>query len=143
MFPPLDRYAREEDAHDAAYDLFGKGRDLMEVGRFEEAINHLECSWRVSAHFKTAELLGRCYARLGVNGRALEWFGKGLEENPRWQGLYRLRAGVHERMGAIEEAIRDYEVVVSLTPHDKGSREALTRLRAMVKRDSDAQGGSE
>lgn len=45
--------------------LFNTARGLMEQGRFEEAAETFKQSIQVSPHFKSWELLGDCYMRLG------------------------------------------------------------------------------
>jgi tetratricopeptide (TPR) repeat protein len=89
-----------------------KGRNEMDAGRIEQAIQHFKQSLAENAHSKTAELLGECLLQLGRAAEALETLTLAVADGGAARPSY-LLAKAHLALGnpssaksALEESLR-------------------------------------
>ncbi|HUS34287.1 MAG TPA: tetratricopeptide repeat protein [Verrucomicrobiae bacterium] len=89
-----------------------KGRNEMDAGRLEQAVDHFKRSLAEDVHFKTSELLGECLLQLGRAAEALEPLTLSVAEGAAARPAY-LLAKAHLDMGntsaaksAVEESLR-------------------------------------
>jgi tetratricopeptide (TPR) repeat protein len=127
-----DSVLADDGRYDLSLQLYEAGRSEFEAGRHEAAVRVLQQSWELYRSSKTAEILARAYAALRQLEPALDWFDVSVHLNPRRQGVYRFRAEVHERLGNLGAALRDYETAVAINPDYKRCREAAARIREQI-----------
>lgn len=110
-------------------ELYYHGRTLFSQGNVVEAIVALNKSLLIASHFKTCELLGRCYEAVGDNVNAARHYEMGVAQNRRSNNTAVLLANVLLRLG---ETARSEELVVqvlSRSPTYGPARVLLQRLR--------------
>lgn len=133
----FDVTARDPGRYESDYEsgqLYEDATRFFDAQAFERALAVYLQSWSVDRHSKTAERIGLCYTTMGKFDDAMKWHDMAIAENPRRQGAYRTRAELFERLGDYDAAIRDYEMALSITPHFKLCRDAITRLQALLDR---------
>jgi tetratricopeptide (TPR) repeat protein len=106
---------------------------LKELGRFEEAVEHLERATEIEAdELAHHNLLGYCHYALGRHEEAVAVFRRALEIAPEsaidWSNV---AANLRE-LGRLEDAEAAYERALSLDPTLGLARRGLDRTRGLI-----------
>lgn len=101
------------------------GRALMRLERWREAASHFQTAIERLPAYSPAYLeLARARSSAGNLRGALAALGEGRRVDPNDPELYELEAGVWQRLGNRDAAVRAYETALPLAPKD-----ALIRVR--------------
>lgn len=116
--------------HDAALELYMRGKGLLEQGAPDQAARTLIDSWNSAPHFKTAELLGDTYRELGRPKDALLYYaaaiGLGSKQS---KAMYSLALCLEE-LGELFSAFRKVDESLSVNPKLRRAVEMRERLLA-------------
>jgi tetratricopeptide (TPR) repeat protein len=99
----------------------------MDAGRLREAVAAFRLSADASPHFKTLELLGECYLRLGEHEHAIVPLAAATTLN-RQSRAPSILAEVYERLGDRERAGDMARVALGRDPGDKRALGVLARV---------------
>jgi tetratricopeptide (TPR) repeat protein len=108
-------------------ELYETGRAHMDAGRLREAVEAFRLSADASPHFKTLELLGECYLRLGEHDRAIVPLAAATTLNLQSRAPSIL-AEVFERLGNLDRAEEMARVALSRDGANKRAQGVLARL---------------
>ena len=112
-----------------AYWLYGMGLEQYEKGNYSAAIQYFEQSNNVEEHFKTYEMLFRCWKGLGNSEKANSCIEKAYEMNPRNDKTAFEYAEYQAGAGNIEFAKIVLEGLIERNPTYKKARELLESLQ--------------
>jgi tetratricopeptide (TPR) repeat protein len=104
-----------------ADDLYHQGREAMEAGALEEAIERFRLSVAEWPHFKTLELLGECLLRLEQPREAIVPLAAATALNPQGRAPA-LLARAFLALGSYRDAFDQAEEALRRAP---GNRQAL------------------
>ena len=119
-----------------AQGLYHRGRELMDAGSLEDAIQALSQSAELHPHFKTLELLGECYLSVGRVREAIVPLAAATSLNEQSRAPALLADALY-KLGDNEQAIRLARLAMLRAPSNKLARSVLARLGVEV--DNDAQ----
>lgn len=74
---------------------------------------------------------GRSYLEMGEPGKALEFFSKAIQIDPKRGEVYLWMGMAHVVLGRADEAVKAFETAKALTPNDPRIREGLSKLEAL------------
>lgn len=125
------RKALQEDANQPLANLY-VGDILTNQKQFQEAIPHLQIAIAAYPELPKAYFfLGKSYAGIGDDRRALEAFRRALELDPRYQEVHYQLSQLFLRSNNKEESQRHLEIVKKLQLEDsKGFRENIEKSSA-------------
>jgi tetratricopeptide (TPR) repeat protein len=112
-------------------DYTAKIRDLMQVGRHDEAVAHCQHILRhYPKHIETYGLLGEACLEKGMYREAIEFFQRTLSADPE-NLIARVGLGIiYDEQGALPEAVWQMERAFELAPGNTEVRQELQRLYA-------------
>lgn len=116
------------------YDL---GVSFKEMGKFDEAINHLKkAAEGTKEKLKAYELLGRCYIEKGDFETAVDYLKKGLSidgfNQNEYLGLRFNLAIAYEATGRIDEALKECKIIESKDPQYFDIAQRIKKLESMA-----------
>ena len=111
-----------------AYDLYGLGREEYDKGNYSAAIAYFERSNLIDEHFKTYEMLFRCWKRLGEREKAKVCIEKAYALNPYNDKTALEYAEFHAEADDMETARTVLKKLVERNPTYKKAVEYLTGL---------------
>lgn len=119
----------------AAMDLLLKrGRDALEIGNIEAAVEHFTALTDHAPAFAEGwHGLASAYYQAGRLGPAMDALEHVLARNPQHFGALRGVGAINEQLGRSALAYEAYLRVLELRPHDEGILEALERLEGEVR----------
>jgi len=123
--PSID-HADWRDAEDA-HVLYDLAREQMHAGAFDKAATLFEKSAVQDPHFKTLELLGECYMKLGRFKNAIVPLAAATTLNRQFRAPL-LLAEVFLALGDITEASEWAELAGQRNPNSRRVKELLDRL---------------
>lgn len=114
----------------AAMDLLLKrGRDAMDVGDLDAAIEHFSALIDHAPRFAEGyHMRAMAYYNAERIGPALGDLEMALRHNPDHFGALRGLAVIFETLGDAERALRGYEMVLALHPNDEEAQNGVERL---------------
>jgi len=115
---------------DLGYDHYNIGMELLESGKFTEAMQSFKASLSLQSHFKTYERLYDCCKQLGYNEEAFQYIGFAFANNGANDKVAYAYASELSERGRSKEAAEILSGVLSRNPSYKKARELLTRLQA-------------
>ncbi|MBK9177886.1 MAG: tetratricopeptide repeat protein [Flavobacteriales bacterium] len=99
--------------------LFSKARNLLLLGRYQEAINcYQEALANDGPQAVTFSYIGECYEKMERYEQALIHYDQAIALDPNWLDAWIGRGVVKDIQGRLPEAIRDLEVAVRLQPEN-------------------------
>jgi tetratricopeptide (TPR) repeat protein len=101
----------------------------MERGRLDEAVDIFSRAFLLEPHFKTLELLGTCYQKLGRLQEAVVYLAAAAGLGNRQFRARFLLAEVLVLLGDIDSAVNKLEEAIELNPDYRSARELLKRIR--------------
>jgi uncharacterized protein HemY len=99
----------------------------MDAGRLRDAVEAFRRSVDVAPHFKTLELLGECYARLGEPERAVVPLAAATTLN-RQSRAPSILAEVFERLGDVDSAAEMARIALDRNAQNKRALAVLARI---------------
>ncbi len=111
------------------HDLYLAAREAIERGDLNKAVDLLCQSISNEPHFKSHELLGECYGKLGRTNLALREFEKAVQLNPRSEKSQTLLANCLADAGRTEEAKAVLGDLLSRNPTYGPAKRLLSRLQ--------------
>ena len=118
----------ESGATEKSSALYQDGRKAMAANDLNSAISLFERSTQYDPHFKTLELLGECFLKLGRNKEAVVPLAAsvGLGNKP-YRALYLLAQALNA-VGRKTDAIEKLNQAIETKPDYKSARELLRRI---------------
>lgn len=121
-----------EDDYATHYDL---GVSFKEMGRIDQAINHLKKAAEGDRErLKAYELLGRCYIEKEDYENAVDHLRRGLSQEGfsqrEYLGLRYNLAIAYEATGRIDEALKEYRIIESKEPRYFDIPERMRKLES-------------
>lgn len=115
----------------AADQAYLEGEQFFADGEYERALpKYDEALAHDPDHFHALRARARTLLQLGRNEEALALYDQAIEEHTDFAPLYANRGVLHDRMGAYEKAIEDYEHALRLDPElDEGPHWLIRFLR--------------
>ena len=96
-----------------------KWLELLMNDRSEELINFLRWRIRINPHNSMAHLyLGKAFARLSRNNKAIEAYKEAIRLEPESSNLYYSLGVSHIRLGSYNEAIQAFKKAIRIDPND-------------------------
>jgi tetratricopeptide (TPR) repeat protein len=124
--------SRAERSGGMGHGLYQRGREAMDSGKLDSAIEFLKQSAELKPHFKTLELLGECYLRSDQHGAAVVPLKASVELGAKpYRSLY-LLAQALEALGQRKDAIERLSQAVAIKSDYKAARALLDILRPSV-----------
>jgi len=108
-------------------ELYQEGRSLMDAGAFDQAAVVLSQSATARPHFKTLELLGECYTKLGRFQEAVPPLTAAVALNMQSRAAA-LLAEVFEKLGDRDDAIAMARTALERSPDNKRAQRVIERL---------------
>lgn len=131
---PFDERGKSPSAQ-----LYNHARELMDAGRVEDAIVVFQKSAANSPHFKTYELIGECYTKLGLLADAVPFLAAATTLN-RGVRAPSLLAEVWHMLGRHQEAIEAADIALLRDPQN--SKALKLRADALALLEKPRTGGS-
>lgn len=132
----LEEMRRRVAAHPTDAGLrFRLGKELLERGQPDEAIEHLQQSVKDPKHrVASLQMLGRAFAGKGILDLAIKQYSEAAEKiagmtDQRKEILYEL-AGVHERNGSSPDALAIFKTILEADFNYRDVRGRIDRLSA-------------
>lgn len=119
------------------HDLYPAAREVIATGDLNKAVDLLCQSISIEPHFKSHELLGECYGKLGQTNLALREFEKAVQLNPRSEKSQTLLANCLADAGRTDQAKAVLTDLLSRNPTYGPAKRLLSRLRSQHKDLSD------
>jgi tetratricopeptide (TPR) repeat protein len=117
----LEEDSKLEGAHGSA------GRALMGLGRYEDAIPHLEAEWKAHHEERVLAPLGIAYLRTQRPALAVLWLERALRHTPDTPGTNLALGFAYKATGKPEAARRAVERELELRPDQANARATLRR----------------
>jgi tetratricopeptide (TPR) repeat protein len=111
------------------YEIYLQGRQAMNDGKLEDAVNLFQKSTLLSPHFKTFELLGECLLKLKRYNEAVGPLAAAVALNKGVRAPS-LLAEVFLAMGENSDAREFAELALSRDPNNKKAGEILSKVEA-------------
>lgn len=113
--------------------LLTRGRDMLQEGDIEAAIEHLTALVDHAPDFAEGYYTrATAFFEAGLFGPALADLRTTLALNPRHFGALAGLAHILEETGEDEKALAAYRKVLELVPHDETVKEAVSRLEGVA-----------
>lgn len=113
--------------------LLKRGRDAMEAGDFDVAIEHLTALTDHAPDFAEGfNARATAYFRDGLYGPSLADIAHTLTLNPRHFGALTGLGTILEELGNTEKALEAYRAANAIQPHDPALLQAIARLEKQV-----------
>jgi tetratricopeptide (TPR) repeat protein len=110
--------------------LLKRGRDAIEAGEYEAAIEHLTALTDHAPDFAEGwNARATAYYHNGLYGPSVDDIQRALILNPRHFGAMAGLATIFEELGHDQEALEVYQAVLDLHPHRVNVQDAITRLQ--------------
>jgi tetratricopeptide (TPR) repeat protein len=112
--------------------LYYHARELMDAGRIEDAIVAFQKSAAKCPHFKTYELIGECYIKLGRLTDAVPFLAAATTLNRGFRAPSVL-AEVWHLLGRHYEAVEAADIALMREPHNKKALKVRVDASALLK----------
>jgi tetratricopeptide (TPR) repeat protein len=102
---------------DAAQDAYNRGTNLLNSGRYREAIPYFDKAIRLNPRYVEAyNNRGNAYRDLGQYQRAIQDYDEAIRLNPRLVHPYYNRGNAYSSLRQHQRAIQDYDEAIRLNP---------------------------
>lgn len=113
--------------------LLRRGRDALEAGELEAALDHLTALTDHAPDFAEGySIRGSVYYQLGLLGPALDDIRTALTLNPDHFGAMIGLGAIMEEAGDIDRAFAAYQAAIAIHPNEPDLKDALERLEPQV-----------
>ncbi len=109
-------------------ELYQRGRAAMEQGDFPLAVELFQQSVDLFPHFKTLELLGECWLKLGQPTRAVVVLGAASTLGHRASRALYLLARTLNKIGERDKAIEKLREAITIQPDYESAKRLLESL---------------
>src|SRR5438552_10463495 len=129
--PQYEKVAELEQPDDRLYVDWGLAYD--QLNQPEQALAKLKQAAAMNPTAHVYSQIGMVYGKQGRNAEALEALARAEKFNPNFEITYVYRGGVHQNMGDLQAAIRDYRQALAINPHNQRAAQALVNAEASLR----------
>ncbi len=98
-------------------DWFDKGRELLSIGQYDEAIKAFSTSLEIiPLDYQSYNLRGVTWALKGNYDRAIADYSKAIDIQPRYAEAYNNRGFAHTQLGNLKLALEDFTRALEINP---------------------------